>query len=555
MNGAEIIVNTLIEQGVDCVFGYPGGYVIKIYDELYKASSRIKHYLTCHEQGATHAADGYARATGKTGVVIATSGPGATNLVTGIATAYLDSTPLVAITGNVAIPQIGRDSFQEVDIFGVTMPITKHNFLVKDISKLADTLRTAFQIANEGRPGPVLVDIPKDIQVMEYGFEEKSRYTAERETNVTEASIAEAAQIIKDAKKPFLYIGGGVVASDAGKEIIEFAEMIDAPIGSTMMGLTAVPNHLPYYLGMTGMHGRFAATKMMYAADVIIAVGVRFSDRATGNIDAYTRGRKIIHIDIDPAEVGKNIQAYAALIGDVKEVMQMLIAASDKQTRPDWVKEVASIKASKYNNVKMSDSHLNPQYIVEEVNRQVEDDTLIATDVGQHQMWASQYYNFSLPRTFLTSGGLGTMGFGMGASIGGCIGSDKRRTVLFTGDGSFHMNFNEMATAVSNELPIIVVVFNNNVLGMVRQWQTLFYEKRYSNTVLNRRTNFVQLAEALGAKGFRAESCEEFKEAFAKALTLSTPVIIDAVINKDESVLPMIAPGGTVEDIIIRGED
>ncbi len=555
MNGAEIIVNTLIEQGVDCVFGYPGGYVIKIYDELYKASPKIKHYLSCHEQGATHAADGYARATGKTGVVIATSGPGATNLVTGIATAYLDSTPLVAITGNVAIPQIGRDSFQEVDIFGVTMPITKHNFLVKDISKLADTLRTAFQIANEGRPGPVLIDIPKDIQTMEYDFEEKAKYTTDRNTEVSDTAIANAAEIIKHAKKPFLYIGGGVVASDAGKEIMEFAEMIDAPIGSTMMGLTSVPNTLPHFLGMTGMHGRFAATKMMYAADVIVAIGVRFSDRATGNIEAYTRGRKIIHIDIDPAEVGKNIQAYASLIGDVKSVMKKLIAVTAKQSRPEWVKEVADIKASKHNNIKMSDARLNPQYIIEEVNRQVADDTLIVTDVGQHQMWASQYYNFSKPRTFLTSGGLGTMGFGMGASIGGCIGADRRRTVLFTGDGSFHMNFNEMATAVSNELPIIVVVFNNNVLGMVRQWQTLFYEKRYSNTTLNRKTNFVDLAKALGAEGFRANSCEEFKEVFEKALALSTPVIIDAAIYNDETVLPMIAPGGTVEDIIIRGED
>lgn len=555
MNGAEIIINTLIEQGVDCVFGYPGGTVIKIYDELYKAAPRIKHYLSCHEQGAAHAADGYARATGKTGVVIATSGPGATNLVTGIATAYLDSTPLVAITGNVARAQIGRDSFQEVDIFGVTMPITKHNFLVKDITKLADTVREAFRIANDGRPGPVLIDIPKDIQTGEYAFESGSKYIVQRPGCASPDTLTEAAKLIKESRRPFLYVGGGVVASEAGNEVVELANRIDAPIGSTMMGLTAVPNHLPNYLGMTGMHGRFAATKMMYASDLIIAVGVRFSDRATGNIDAFSRGRKIIHIDIDPAEIGKNIPAYVALIGDVKAILQKLLTATEKQPRENWKQEVSDLKNSARNNIRMSNHKLNPQYMIETVNEDAPSDTVIVTDVGQHQMWASQYYQFDKPRTYLTSGGLGTMGFGMGASIGGCIGSGRKRTVLFTGDGSFHMNFNELATAVSNELPIIIIVFNNNVLGMVRQWQTLFYEKRYSNTVLDRKTDFVKLADALGAVGFRATTCEEFKEAYAKAQTYNTPVIIDAKIDMDETVLPMIAPGGSIEDIIIRGED
>ncbi|MEZ4358012.1 MAG: biosynthetic-type acetolactate synthase large subunit [Eubacteriales bacterium] len=552
MNGAAIIVNTLIEQGVDTVFGYPGGMVINIYDELYKSSSKIKHYLSCHEQGAAHAADGYARTTGKTGVVIATSGPGATNLITGIATAYLDSTPMVFITGNVPCGLIGRDSFQEVDIFGITMPITKHNYIVKDITKLADTIRQAFKIANEGRPGPVLIDVPKDIQVTEYDYKEAKKYEASHSKVIDLSMMDEATKIIEKAKKPFIYIGGGVVMSDAGEEIKALAEKIDAPVGSSMMGLTAISNSLPEFLGMTGMHGKYGASRAMAESDLIIAVGTRFSDRATGNTKEYAKGRKIIHIDIDPAEIGKNVPAYVSLVGDVKEVLDKLLAAIKKQTRKEWKEEVAKIKNSYENTVCMPKNELNPQCLIETVRGMTNDDTIIVTDVGQHQMWVAQYYRFEKPRTFITSGGLGTMGFGLGAAIGACIGSDKKRTVLFTGDGSFHMNFIELATAVTNKLPIVVIVLNNRVLGMVRQWQDIFFGSRYSNTVIDRKTDFAEVANAMGAKGIHLNDFTKLKDVLKEAFDQNGPVVIDATIDKDEKVLPMIIPGGTIKDILLR---
>ncbi|MEI6579966.1 MAG: biosynthetic-type acetolactate synthase large subunit, partial [Eubacteriales bacterium] len=534
------------------VFGYPGGTVLSLYDELYKASDRIKHYITCHEQGATHAADGYARSTGKTGIVFATSGPGATNLVTGLATAYLDSTPIVAITGNVACPLIGRDSFQEVDICGVTMPITKHNYIVKDVNRLAGVIREAFLIAASGRPGPVLIDIPKDVQVAQCEFEPKSVPVAKEVRAIDSGSLINAVNLIKEAKRPFIYFGGGVVISDASMELIDFAEKLGAPMGSSMMGLSAVPHGHPLFLGMTGMHGRFAASKVMSLSDLIIAVGTRFSDRATGNKSEFSKNRKILHIDIDPAEIGKNIPAYVSLIGDVKQALNLLLASDIKHSAKSWHDEVETIKNMPDSHLGMDMSKLNPQAVIEAVRQRTVDDTVIATDVGQHQMWTAQYYHFKKPRTFVTSGGLGTMGFGMGAAIGACIGTG-RRTVLFTSDGSFHMNMNEMATAVTNKLPLIIILMNNNVLGMVRQWQTMFFDGRYSQTTLNRQTDYVKLAEAFGAKGLHLTDKKDIETVLDKAFAQDGPVLIEVTVNSDEKVLPMIPPGGTINDIILKG--
>lgn len=552
LTGAQIVIEVLCEQGVDMVFGYPGGTVLSIYDELYMASDRIHHYISCHEQGATHAADGFARATGKTGVVIATSGPGATNTVTGLATAYLDSTPLVAITGNVACPLIGRDSFQEVDICGVTMPITKHNYIVKDIHRLADVLREAFRIAKSGRPGPVLVDIPKDVQLAKCEFTPQPPVTVEQTVPLSTDALEKAVKLIRDAKRPFIYFGGGIVIADAAAELIAFAETIDAPMGSSMMGLSAVPNDHPLFLGMTGMHGRFAASKVLSMSDLIIAVGTRFSDRATGNKSEFSKNRKVLHIDIDPAEVGKNIPAYAALIGDVRQALTALTQADLGKAPKSWHEEVAAIKEMPDSRLSMDMSVLNPQMVIEAVRRRADKDTVIATDVGQHQMWTAQYYPFSKPRTFVTSGGLGTMGFGMGAAIGASIGTG-RRTVLFTSDGSFHMNMNEMATAVTNNLPLIVVLLNNNALGMVRQWQTMFFECRYSQTTPNRKTDYVRLAEAFGAKALRLEDKKDLDAVLDEAFAQTGPVLVDVRIDNDEKVLPMIPPGGTINDIILKG--
>ncbi|MDD4772380.1 MAG: biosynthetic-type acetolactate synthase large subunit [Eubacteriales bacterium] len=555
LTGAQIITEVLIDEGIDKVFGYPGGAVLNIYDALYKSSDRIRHYITSHEQGAAHSADGYARATGRTGVVIATSGPGATNLVTGIATAYLDSSPVLAITGNVGQPLIGKDSFQEVDIIGITMPITKHNYMVKDVTKLADTVREGLMIAASGRPGPVLIDVPKDIQtaLCEYTPRQKPVRPAKILKKAAEADLERAAELIVKAQRPFIYAGGGVVIANAAPQLLEFADLIDAPIGLSMMGLSAVPADHPKNLGMTGMHGKFAASKVMSKSDLIIAVGIRFSDRATGSKPEFVRGRRVLHIDIDPAEIGKNIPAYVAVLGDVGDVLSRLNTRLTKQTRLEWEEEINGIRHCPDSRLEMQKGKLTPQAIIEEVRSRAEDDAVIATDVGQHQMWVSQYYRFSAPRTLVTSGGLGTMGFGMGAAIGACIGNNKKRTVLFTGDGSFHMNLNETATAVSNNLPLIVIIMNNNALGMVRQWQTMFFDKRYSNTTLNRKTDFVKLAEAFGAGGYRINNIGELDGVLGKAFGAAGPVIIDAVIDSDEMVLPMIPPGGTINDIILRG--
>lgn len=552
LTGAQVLIKTLIEQGVDTVFGYPGGAVLHIYDELYKASDKITHYLTAHEQGATHAADGYARATGKTGVVFATSGPGATNLITGIATAYLDSTPLVAITGNVTTSLIGKDSFQEVDITGVTMPITKHNYIVKNVDRLADIVKEAFVIANTGRPGPVLIDIPKDIQMAVTEYNPAPIEKQGKVYNNGKEAFIKALDIIEKSKKPFIYAGGGVVISDASEELALFAERIDAPIGSSMMGLSAIDADNPRFLGMTGMHGRFAASKVMSESDLIIAIGTRFSDRATGNKKEFCKGRKIIHIDIDPAEIGKNVPVYVSLIGDVKTILRKLLERVTELSKPDWRKKVEEIKNCPDSHLEMDKSRLNPQTIIESVNKITDKDTLIATDVGQHQMWTAQYYKFAKPRTFITSGGLGTMGFGLGAAVGACIGTG-RKTVLFTSDGCFHMNMNELCTAVTYKLPIVIVLFNNNALGMVRQWQTLFFEKRYSNTTLNRKTNYIALAEAFGAKAKKITDINEIDDTLKWAFSQQGPVLIEAVIDSDEKVLPMIPPGGTINDIILKG--
>ncbi|MDD4315567.1 MAG: biosynthetic-type acetolactate synthase large subunit [Clostridia bacterium] len=552
ISGARILIEELIAHGVDTVFGYPGGTVLHIYDELYKASDKITHYISAHEQGATHAADGYARVTGKTGVVIATSGPGATNLVTGIANAYLDSTPLVAITGNVATTLIGRDSFQEVDITGVTMPITKHNFIVKDLKRLSAVIREAFIIANSGRPGPVLVDIPKDIQIAEIEYTRGEVSEAKQCHENGKEAFSRAIELITKAKRPFIYAGGGVIISNATKELEQFAEIIDAPIGSSMMGLSAMDAKNPRFLGMTGMHGKFAASKAMSGSDLLIAIGTRFSDRATGNKQEFCKGRKIIHIDIDPAEIGKNIPAYVSLIGDVKEVLTKLNSRLEPMVKTSWRQEIDDIKNCPDSHLEMNKTRLNPQSIIECVNKLAPPDTIIATDVGQHQMWTAQYYKFTKPRTFITSGGLGTMGFGLGAAIGAAIGTG-RKTVLFTSDGCFHMNMNEMATAVTNDLPIIVVLMNNNALGMVRQWQTTFFEKRYSNTTLNRKTDYVALAKAFGADARKISSLSEMEETLKWAFEQKGPVLVDAIINNDEKVLPFIPPNGTINDIILKG--
>lgn len=550
ITGAQIIIEALVEQGVDTVFGFPGGTVTNIYDELYKSSDRIRHITGSHEQHATHAADGYARATGKTGVVIATSGPGATNTVTGIATAFLDSSPMVVITGNVATNLLGRDSFQEVDIAGVTIPITKHNYIVKDIEKLADTVREAFWVARSGRPGPVLVDVPKDIQLGSTEYTRKKIGPAAAPERC-DGDITQAAQLIREAKRPYIYCGGGVVLSESSSDLIAFAERIDAPIGASIMGLSAVPYDHPRFLGMVGMHGKYAATKALSECDLLVAVGVRFSDRATGNKTEFAKNMQVVHIDIDPAEIGKNIPVYTSLIGDVKCVLKKLAAELPEMGHPGWHEEIAKMKAHVDITCEHRKDALDPQMILESAHEYMPGDGIVATDVGQHQMWTAQYYRFSRPRTFITSGGLGTMGFGMGAAVGACIGTGKK-TLLITGDGSFHMNLNEMATAVSNNLPLVVIVMNNNALGMVKQWQELFFGERYSNTILNRKTNYAKLADAFGATGMRAENETQLIECLKKAMATGGPVLIDCPIDGCEKVFPMIPPNGTINDIILK---
>ncbi len=551
MTGAQIVVETLIEQGAEIVFGYPGGQVLNLYDELYKNSDRIKHVITAHEQGASHAADGYARVTGKVGVCLATSGPGATNLVTGIANAYLDSVPMVAITGNVPNNLIGRDSFQEVDIVGITYSITKHNYIVKDVTKLADTIREAFKIAKSGRPGPVLIDIPKDVQVAETEYEKMPVTEKDPIVKADEELLLQAAELINKSERPFIYCGGGAVTSDAGQEIMELAKKTDAPIGFSMMGLTAVPSSFEYALGMVGMHGHYAASKAMAESDLIIALGVRFSDRATGDKAKYSEKKKIIHIEVDASEINKNINSDVGIRGDVKNAAARLVKMVENKKNTAWHEKLSSYKKYEKENEVAPLGAIGPHQLIDEVCLRCDADTPIATDVGQHQMWVAQRYDFKNPRTFASSGGLGTMGFGMGAAIGACMATGKR-TVLFTGDGSFGMNLNEMATAVSQKIPLVVIVMNNGVLGMVRQWQTLFYGARYSETTLERKTQFSELAKAFGAEGYAAANMDELKICLDKAFSADGPVLIDCAIDMNERVLPMIPGGRSVEDMIIK---
>lgn len=550
LKGAQIIVETLIEQGASTVFGYPGGQVIDIYDALYLAQDRIHHIITAHEQGAAHAADGYARATGKVGVVIATSGPGATNLVTGIATAYLDSVPLVAITGNVPNSLIGRDSFQEVDITGVTMPITKHNFLVKRVEDLADTIREAFRIAKSGRPGPVLVDVPKDVQNALYEYTAQKPVEKDPVPAVNDSEIEKAIEMILAAEKPYVYIGGGAITDDAGAEVLALAEKIDAPIGCTMMGISAVPSSNPRWLGMEGMHGHYASSIAQNEADLIITAGCRFSDRGTGNTAKYARNAKIIHMDIDASELCKNIPVELGMTGSMKEILQKLAEKLPQQTHADWMARVAELQEKTRELEAQNPDELTPFTAIDALAEAADKETIVATDVGQHQMWVAQHYPFETPRTFISSGGLGTMGFGLGAAIGAATATGKK-TILVTGDGSFGMNLNELATAVTNQTPVVVFIMNNGVLGMVRQWQTLFFDKHYSNTTLERKTDFVKLAEAFGMPGYRAMNMAELKEVLPKAFAEKGPVLVDCAIDCDAFVLPMLPPGGCIDDIIV----
>jgi acetolactate synthase-1/2/3 large subunit len=547
LSGAQIVIEQLCLHGATTVFGYPGGSVLPIYDELYKSADRIHHVITAHEQGAAHAADGYARASGKTGVVIATSGPGATNLVTGIANAYLDSVPLVAITGNVAVPMLGKDSFQEVDIVGITQPVVKHNFLVRDVNVLERTLREAFHIANSGRCGPVLVDIPRDIQQAMCEYEGAP---PETETGRTFSfDIAPAVEAIKACKKPYIYSGGGVLASGAEAELRALSERLSAPVGFSMLGLTALSHNYNLNLGMCGMHGKYAATVAQSECDLMLALGVRFSDRATGNIEVYREGRFIIHVDIDLAEIGKNVPSHTDIRGDVKAVLAELLKALPPMKNEQWLARIEELKQVDKNP---QNGDFTPHNIIEMVSGFCNDDTVISTDVGQHQMWTMQYYPFGNPRTLLTSGGLGTMGYGLGAAIGGCMATGKKRTIHFTSDGSFGMNLIELSTAVSQGLPLVTVILNNGVLGMVRQWQTMFYGERYSQTTLNRKTDFAALAKAFGANGYRAENLAQL-QTILEGLPANVPAVIDCHIDMDEKVLPMIPPGGSVKNIIIKG--
>ena len=547
LTGAQIVIECLKEQNVDTVFGYPGGAILNVYDELYKHSDEIHHVLTSHEQGASHAADGYARSTGKVGVCLATSGPGATNLVTGIATAQMDSVPMVAITCNVNVPLLGKDSFQEVDIAGITMPITKHNFIVKDVTRLADTMRRAFRIAKTGRPGPVLVDIPKDVTAAKCEYTYQEAKPVERVVkNITEEALKRAVALIEAAEKPYIFVGGGAVISDAAEELETFVSLVDAPVCDTLMGKGAYDGTKEAYTGMLGMHGTKTANLGVSECDLLITVGSRFSDRVLGNPKTFAKDAKVLQFDVDPAEINKNVVVTAEVVGDIKEILRRINPMLKKQNHKEWMAHILSLK-EKYPATYCTDGLSGP-YVVEEIYRQTKGDAIMVTEVGQHQMWTAQYFKYAKPHTLLTSGGLGTMGYGLGAAIGAQIGNPEKQVINVAGDGCFRMNMNEVATAVREQLPLIEVVINNHVLGMVRQWQTLFYEKRYSSTVLNDGVDFVKLAEAMGAIGYRATSKEEFAEIFAKALTMKTPVVIDCVINCDDKVWPMVAPGAPISD-------
>ncbi|SET25370.1 biosynthetic-type acetolactate synthase large subunit [[Clostridium] polysaccharolyticum] len=552
LTGSQIVVECLKEQGVDTVFGYPGGTILNIYDELYR-HPEIKHILTSHEQGAAHAADGYARSTGKAGVCMATSGPGATNLVTGIATANMDSVPMIAITCNVANPLLGKDSFQEVDIAGVTMPLTKHNFIVKDITKLADTMRRAFKIAQSGRPGPVLIDITKDVTAA------KTEYTKEVPAiigrigdTITEDAVADAIEIIKKAKKPMIFVGGGAVIANASQELAEFVEKVDAPVTDTLMGKGAFDGNNPYYTGMLGMHGTKTANLSVSECDLLIVVGSRFSDRVTGNASKFASKAKILQIDVDPAEVNKNIVVDHYIIGDIKLVLDILNKKLEKQDHSKWLEKVFARKEEMPLSYPVD--RLTGPYIMEKILEITKGEAIITTEVGQHQMWAAQFYSYKKPRTFITSGGLGTMGYGLGACIGAKVGNPDVPVFNIAGDGCFRMNMNEIATATRYNIPIIQVVFNNNVLGMVRQWQTLFYGQRYSHTILNDKVDFVKLAEAMGAKAYRVTKKEEVEPVIKEAMQLGEPVVIECVIDCDDKVWPMVAPGAPINQVMTEDD-
>ncbi len=552
MTGAQVIIQCLLEQGVDTVFGYPGGAILNVYDALYERRDEIKHILTSHEQGASHAADGYARSTGRVGVCFATSGPGATNLVTGIATAFMDSVPLVAITCNVGVSLLGKDSFQEVDIAGITTPITKHNFIVKEADKLADTIRRAFEIARRGRPGPVLVDVTKDVTAAKITYSPKKIAPAVRSTdNIREEDLKRAAHLIARAKRPYIFAGGGCVISGADSELAQLADKIDSPICDSLMGKGAYAASGPRYTGMLGMHGTKASNLGVSECDLLIAIGTRFSDRVLGNPKRFARGAKIIHIDVDPAEINKNIIADCEIIGDVKEVLTRLIPMISQEEHPEWTEHIDSLKKKYPSDFKSTDKSgggLTGPYVIDHIYKKTKGDAIVSTEVGQHQMWAAQYYGFKHPRQFITSGGLGTMGYGLGASIGAAIGNPGKHVINIAGDGCFRMNMNELATAVRNHLPIIEVVINNQVLGMVRQWQELFYHEHYSETILSQEIDYVKLAEAMGATAFRATSRKEFDNAFKQAMDSDTPVLIEVCIDKDDKVWPMVAPGAPISE-------
>lgn len=548
LTGSEILIECLKEQGVDTIFGYPGGSVLNIYDALYKHKDEIRHILTSHEQGASHAADGYARSTGKVGVCLATSGPGATNLVTGIATAYMDSVPMVAITGNVTVPLLGKDSFQEVDIAGITMPITKHNFIVKDVTKLADTLRHAFKIANTGRPGPVLVDITKDVTAAMTEYTKVLPEKIERVTEtITEEALVTAVEMINKASKPMIFVGGGAVISEASEELAAFVELVDAPVCDTLMGKGAFSGENPKYTGMLGMHGTKTSNLAVTRCDLLITIGARFSDRVTGNIDKFASNAKILQIDVDPAEINKNVITDHSIVGDVKMVLERMNDKLIQQVHSEWVQHVLDMK-EEY-PLKYHEDILTGPYIIEKLYEITKGDAIITTEVGQHQMWSAQFFKYQKPRTFLTSGGLGTMGYGLGACIGAKVANPNKIVVNMAGDGCFRMNMNEIATATRYNIPIIQIIFNNHVLGMVRQWQSLFYEERYSYTVLNDAVDFVKLAEAMGAKAYRVTKKEEVEGVLKEAIELNIPVVIDCQIQSDDKVWPMVAPGAAIDEV------
>ena len=547
LTGSEILVQCLMEQGVDTVFGYPGGCILNVYDALYKHSDEITHILTSHEQGASHAADGYARATGKVGVCMATSGPGATNLVTGIATAYMDSIPIIAITCNVAVSLLGRDSFQEIDIAGVTMPITKHNFIVKDVNKLADTVRRAFKIAKEGRPGPVLIDITKDVTANKAEYERKEPEQVKRITDRIKAEdIETAVKMIEASKKPYVFVGGGAIASGADAQLNEFVHKIDSPVADTLMGKGAFNGTDPLYTGMLGMHGTKASNYGVSQCDLLVVVGARFSDRVYGNAKKFAANAKILQFDVDPAEINKNIKTDASVIGDVKVILEKLNEKLPQMNHNEWITEVKSYEEA--HPMTYHKGVLTGPYIIEKIYEATHGDAIISTEVGQHQMWAAQYYKYKAPRQLLTSGGLGTMGYGLGAAIGAKMARKDKLVFNIAGDGCFRMNMNEIATATRYNIPVIEVVVNNHVLGMVRQWQDLFYGQRYSQTVLNDRVDFAKVAEGLGAKGYTVSTCEEFDNAVKEAIELNIPVVIDAQIDKDDKVFPMVAPGAPISE-------